>query len=72
MLNFQTKIFESFLEGRVYIGRVRDRLLELFSNYAEKFDTRILALEIMSDHVHLFLSVKSSVAPSQIALYLKG
>ncbi|MFX0066581.1 MAG: IS200/IS605 family transposase [Candidatus Hermodarchaeota archaeon] len=33
---------------------------------------RMLAVEIMPDHVHLFLSVKPNVAPSQIALYLKG
>ncbi|MFX1253222.1 MAG: IS200/IS605 family transposase [Promethearchaeota archaeon] len=34
--------------------------------------TQILAVAIMPNHVHLFLSAKPSVAPSQIALYLKG
>ncbi|MFX0065653.1 MAG: transposase [Candidatus Hermodarchaeota archaeon] len=40
--------------------------------YTKKYDTQILAVEIISDHVHLFLCVKPNVVPSQIGFYLKG
>ena len=53
-------------------GAIRERLLALFNEYAERYNVTILAVEVMPDHVHLFLSARPSVAPSQIALYIKG
>ena len=53
-------------------GAIRERLLALFNEYAERYNVTILAVEVLPDHVHLFLSARPSVAPSQIALYLKG
>ena len=54
------------------VGKIRSRLLELIYEYAERFPVKILAVEIMPDHVHLFLRVKPNISPSQFALYLKG
>jgi putative transposase len=71
LLNYHF-IFVPKYRKKWLVGRLRPRLFELIQDYALKYETWILALEIMSDHVHLFVSVKSFIAPSQIALYLKG
>ncbi|MHA2334350.1 MAG: IS200/IS605 family transposase, partial [Candidatus Hodarchaeales archaeon] len=46
-------------------GAIRERLLILFHEYAERYNVTILAVEVIPDHVHLFLSTRPSVAPSQ-------
>jgi putative transposase len=53
-------------------GAIRERLLVLIDDYAERYSVTVLAIEVMPDHVHLFLGTRPDVAPSQIALYLKG
>jgi putative transposase len=38
----------------------------------ESLDCRIVALEIMPDHVHLFLNCPPNLAPNRIMFQLKG
>lgn len=57
---------------KVLVGQVETRLKELIAETAEKIDCEIVALEIMSDHVHLFLSCHPSLAPDQIMFRIKG
>ena len=71
LLNYHF-IFVPKYRRRILVGKIRDTLLALFQDYAEQFNCKILAVEIMPDHVHLFLSVAPKVSPSQIAHYLKG
>jgi len=48
------------------------RTKELISQIARKHKYKILALEIMPDHIHLFVSAKPNQAPSTIIKIFKG
>jgi len=56
----------------VLIGRIRDRLEELIKEQCEEFGFEIISLEIMPDHVHLFISAPPKFAPCEIARLIKG
>jgi len=57
---------------KVLTGNVAIRLEELLYEKTKELDCEILALEIMEDHVHLFLSCPPTLAPDQIMFRLKG
>lgn len=57
---------------KVLIDHVETRLRELLLEKAEQLDCGVLALEIMPDHVHLFLNAHPRIAPYQIMHDLKG
>ncbi len=57
---------------KVLIGDVEKRLRELIQEVADKLELKILAIEIMPDHVHLFISCPPSLAPDQIMFRIKG
>jgi putative transposase len=56
----------------VLVEDVETRLKELIAESAEKLDCQILAVEVMPDHVHLFLSCPPNLAPDQIMFRIKG
>jgi putative transposase len=53
-------------------GPVKIRLETLIGQVAAELDREILALEVMADHVHLFLSCPPTLAPCQIVFRVKG
>ncbi|KAB8315140.1 IS200/IS605 family transposase [Tolypothrix campylonemoides VB511288] len=57
---------------KVLYGLVAKRLEELLYEKTKELDCEILALEIMEDHVHLFLCCPPTLAPDQIMFRLKG
>ena len=57
---------------KVLIGQVEIRLKELIAEMAQKLDCLVIVLEVMPDHVHLFLSCHPSLAPDQIMFRIKG
>ena len=57
---------------KVLYGLVALRLEELLYEKTKELDCEILALEIMEDHVHLFLYCPPTLAPDQIMFRLKG
>jgi putative transposase len=57
---------------KVLTGEVAERLKELLYEKAEENDIVIEALEIMPDHVHLFVSADPTEAPQRIANQFKG
>lgn len=57
---------------KVLFGNVAKRLEELLYEKAEELECEIVALEIMEDHVHLFLSSPPTLAPDQIMFRIKG
>lgn len=56
----------------ILIGDVKMRLEEIIRQVAEELKAKILALEIMPDHVHLFISVPPTLAPNDVANKVKG
>jgi len=53
-------------------GNISNRLKELLYEKTKELDIEIIALEIMPDHVHLFVNCTPLIAPSQIMFRLKG
>lgn len=53
-------------------GAVERRLQRLLKETAKTLDCEILAIEIMPDHVHLFLNCPPNLAPDQIMFRIKG
>ncbi len=57
---------------KVLVGPVADRLQGLIYDVAAQMRCTVIALEIMPDHVHLFLGATPILAPDQIMFRLKG
>jgi putative transposase len=57
---------------KVLIGAIAERLQELIYQTAQDLECKVLALEIMPDHVHLFLNCLPTMSPSDIMFRIKG
>ena len=57
---------------KVLTGNIAKRLEGLLYEKAYELDCQIMALEIMPDHVHLFISTPPTLAPDQVMFRLKG
>ena len=53
-------------------GAVARRLRRLLQESTQAHGCEVLALEIMPDHVHLFLNCPPNLAPDQIMFRIKG
>ena len=56
----------------VLVGMVADRLKELLTEKAKEMGAVIHSLEVMPDHVHLFVESDPTQAPTRIAAQFKG
>ncbi|MFX0060849.1 MAG: IS200/IS605 family transposase [Candidatus Hermodarchaeota archaeon] len=52
----------------ILVGRIKQRLALLIQAYTDQHHVKILAMEIMPDHVHLCLSTPPSISASQIVM----
>lgn len=57
---------------KVLVGEVEKRFKELLKQICEENDFKIVALEVMPDHVHVFLNVLPTISPSDIMAKVKG
>ena len=53
-------------------GPVAESLKTVFYNIADRYELEIDTLEVMSDHVHLFLIAPPKYSPSQVVQILKS
>ena len=53
-------------------GSVAKRLKEVFQGIAERYEFEIDTMEVMEDHVHLFLSAPPRYAPAGIVQIMKS
>lgn len=56
----------------VLTGRIKDEMLGLFNTIAQQNDVEILAVEVMPDHIHLFVSAPPRLSPSAVVNMFKG
>jgi REP-associated tyrosine transposase len=56
----------------VLVSAVETRLKELLAEKAAAMDVQIEALEVMPDHVHLFVAAPPTDAPQHLANQFKG
>ncbi|MDF5732115.1 MAG: IS200/IS605 family transposase, partial [Rhizonema sp. PD38] len=57
---------------KILIGDVENRLRTIIWEVCLEKEWKIIALEIMPDHVHLFVNVPPEIAPHQVANAIKG
>ena len=57
---------------RPILDGYQDEMKTILYSIAEKKHWEILAVEVMPDHVHLFVSVPPTVAPSEVVKAFKG
>jgi putative transposase len=63
-----------YSEGRrrALYGELRQHLGEVFRRLAEQKESRVEEGHLMSDHVHMMLSIPPKYAVSQVVGYIKG
>lgn len=57
---------------KVINGNIKKSLKNILANVCNKYQYEILELEVMPDHIHIFLSAKPTVAPTDIVRTLKS
>lgn len=57
---------------RPVLGLIAEELKVLFREKADELGLRIIAVEVMPDHVHIFIEGKPSYEPQYIVNQLKG
>ena len=57
---------------KVLIGKIRKRLEALIKHKVKELNSKILALEIQPDHVHLFIQAKPIISPNSLIGQIKG
>ena len=56
----------------VLSGEVSEHLQKVFQRIAEEYELRIDTMEVMEDHVHIFVEVPPRYSPAQIVQILKS
>ncbi len=57
---------------KVLTGEVEKRFKEMLPEICQSIEVNIVALEVMPDHVHIFLNALPSISPSDIMAKAKG
>ena len=57
---------------KVLVGKVRNILAQILEGQCEELKLQMLALEIMPDHIHLFIAALPTHTPFKIVHKLKG
>lgn len=57
---------------KVINGNIKKSLKNILTNVCNRYQYEILELEVMPDHIHIFLSAKPTVAPADIVRTLKS
>jgi putative transposase len=56
----------------ILINEVAIYLKDILKNIAEELDCEVIAMEVMQDHIHLFINCSPRYSPSYLANYFKG
>ncbi len=56
----------------VLIGDIPQRLQQIIFDLVTEHNWKLIALEIMPDHVHLFINAPTNESPADIARWIKG
>ena len=57
---------------KLLVGDIKDRLEQIIKDVCYEKQVEIIAMEIMPDHVHLFVSLSLRIAPFKIVKAVKG
>jgi putative transposase len=57
---------------RILVDKLATRLSQILFQIAKEYEFKIIAHEVMPDHVHLLVEAPTKYSPAQIAQYFKG
>lgn len=57
---------------KVLVGKIEERLKELVKEKSKELSCEIITLEVMPDHVHLFIQANPKISPNSIVGQIKG
>ena len=57
---------------RILVGKLAARLSQILFEIANGYEFKIIAHEVMPDHVHVLVEAPTKYSPAQIAQYFKG
>lgn len=57
---------------KILTEEIKEKLKEVFLQVAEEYDFEIIEQEVMSDHVHLFLSALPRYSPARLVNIIKS
>ena len=57
---------------KILIGKIKGRLIELIKNKSTELGCEVISVEVMPDHVHLFISANPKLSPNFIIGQIKG
>jgi len=57
---------------KVLVGPIDTRLKEIINGVVEESESKLLAIEVMEDHVHLLMEINPNFGVSKVVRYIKG
>jgi len=54
------------------VGKIKDKLIQVINHKAKEMDCEIVSLEVMPDHVHLFIRGNPQLSANRIIGEIKG
>lgn len=57
---------------KILCGKIRIRLIELIYNKTEELGCQVVSLEVMPDHVHLFIQSNPRISANHLVGQIKG
>ena len=58
--------------AKILVGEIREYIKGIFKEIAEEYEFRIEAMEVMGDHVHIFIGAPPKYSPSEIVQKIKS
>jgi putative transposase len=57
---------------KILVGKIKDKLIQVINHKAKEMDCEIVSLEVMPDHVHLFIRGNPQLSANRIIGEIKG
>jgi putative transposase len=57
---------------KILIGKVKERLIELIKIKSKEMECKIMSIEVMPDHIHLFIQGNPQISANHIIGQIKG
>ncbi len=57
---------------KILVGKIREHLLSIIEEVAKELDCEIMAVDVMPDHVHLFISTNPLLPIHKVIKAIKG
>ncbi|MFH1294619.1 MAG: IS200/IS605 family transposase [Candidatus Aenigmatarchaeota archaeon] len=71
MVNYHM-VFCPRYRRQLLVGKIKERMKEIFAEVAKENDWKIIAEEVMPDHVHLFVYADVKTKPEIVVKRFKG